>query len=145
MLEKLLSNLKKSSGTAGEVLAAQTALVSSRAYEFLREIGRAKDIHPATPNYLEVQAMQSAWSVGYNQCLDDIMLFRERFLEADLDQNPPKMSFGGLDLALFKDDLTKEEANAIRSGKSIPKLRTSSGKKRNTRSAASGEHSEKSR
>jgi hypothetical protein len=122
MLEKLLKQLQKITSTASVLVTVQDGLRQSRIYEFLREIGRAKDIHPTTPNYLEVQAMQTAWSAGYNQCLDDIMLFRERFLEADLEKNPPKMSFGGLDFAVFKEDLTKEEADAIRSGEPVPKL-----------------------
>lgn len=124
MFEKLLENLKRSESTAKAMLSVQEAFVTSRVYDFLREIGRPKDIHPSVPNYLEVQAMQTAWSVGYNQCLDDIMLFRERFLEADLNKTPPKMSFGGLDVALSREDLTPEEANAIRDGKPVPKLRT---------------------
>lgn len=122
MVKYLLGILKKNEGTAAKVLEAQSSLRSSAVYEFLREVGRPKDIHPTTPNYLEVQAMQTAWSVGYNQCLDDIMMFRERFLEADIERNPPKMNFGGLDIALFKEDLTKEEADAIRREQPVPKL-----------------------
>jgi hypothetical protein len=124
MLEKLLKQLQKAVGTASSLVEIQSNLRDSRIYELLREVGRAKDIHPATPNYLEVQAMQTAWSAGYNDCLDHIMMFREKFLEVDLERETPKMSFGGLDHALFKGDLTQEEADAIRSGKPIPKLTT---------------------
>ena len=124
MLKKLLEQLKNNSSVSSALVNIQDSLRISRVYEFLREVGRAKDLHPSTPNYLEVQAMQTAWSVGYNQCLDHIMLFRETFIEADIKSDPPKMSFGGLDLAIFKEDLTKEEAHAIRSGKSIPQLGT---------------------
>jgi len=128
MFKRLLSELRTAKSTSAFLGQIQEALRSSRLYEILREIGRAKDIHPSTPNYLEVQSMQTAWSVGYNQCLDDIMLFRQKYLEADLEKTPPTMSFGGLDVALYKDDLTKEEANAIRSGKPVPKHRTTSTK-----------------
>jgi len=122
MFEKLLKNLKENSSTVSAMLDIAAILRESRVYEFLREVGRSKDIHPSAPNYLSLQAMQTAWSSGYNQCLDDIMLFRERFLEADLEKTPPKMSFGGLELAVFKNDLTEEEANALRSGSAVPKL-----------------------
>ena len=124
MIKKFIEDLKKTSSTAAEMLQVAVSLKRSRVYELLREIGRAKGLHPATPNYLEAQAMQTAWSDGYNQCLDDIMYFRERFLEAEFDKKPPKMSFGGLDLALFKEDLTQEEADAIRSGKPVPRATT---------------------
>lgn len=124
MLHKLLTMLQKSSATAGAMLAVQEQLRESSVYEFLREVGRARAVHPSTPNYVDVQAQQTAWSDGYNQCLDDIMMFRDRFLEANAEQTLPKMGFGGLEYALFKDDLTMEEANAIRTGKSVPKLRT---------------------
>ena len=124
MFKKLLTSLKKAKDTSASLVQVQDLLYRSRVYEFLREVGRPKDVHPSTPNYLEVQAMQTAWSVGYNQCLDHIMMFREVFIEADLEKTPPKMSFGGLDLALSKEDLTKEEADAIRSGKPVPRTNT---------------------
>lgn len=126
MREKLLEALKKDTSTASNALVLQDTLRKSKIYEFLREVARAKDIHPATPNYLEVQAMQTAWSAGYNDCLDHIMMFREKFLEANLEKDPPRMSFGGLDLALFKEDLTTEEYDAIRGNKPIPRIKTRS-------------------
>lgn len=121
MHKRLLYELKKSQSTASYVVRAQEALIDSGILELLREIGRARAIRPETPNYLEVQAMQTAWSSGYNQCLDDIMLFRQRFLEAETEKDHPIMGFGGIDFALEKDDLTKEEAKALRDGKPIPK------------------------
>jgi hypothetical protein len=124
MLHKLLTMLQKSSATAGEMLTVQESLRKSSVYEFLREVGRARAVHPSTPNYVEVQAQQTSWSDGYNQCLDDIMMFRDRFLEASAEKTQPLMGFGGLEFALFKDDLTKEEADAIRTGQPIPKLST---------------------
>jgi hypothetical protein len=121
MLQKLLKLLQKASSTAGSMLTVQENLKESRVYEFLKEVGRARAVHPATPNYIDVQAQQTSWSDGYNQCLDDIMMFRERFLEANTEKTLPRMGFGGLEFALFKDDLTEEEAHAIRTGKPIPK------------------------
>jgi len=46
--------------------------------------------------------------------LDQLLNFKEMFLDTAISYNLPVMDFGGLDEAVKKGDLTESEADAIR-------------------------------
>ena len=95
-------------------------LYQSGVFEFLRENGRIFPVSPEVPNYVDYQAAIANWSVGYNTALDHLLRFRETFLEAKVDASDMQADFGALERAVENGDLTKEEADAIRSGKPVP-------------------------
>ena len=67
------------------------------------------------------QAYEAARAYGYQQCLDDLLYFRERYID-----NQPeikvKADYGGLDLAVERGDITEGERDAIRNGKYEPDI-----------------------
>lgn len=64
-------------------------------------------------------ASEASWSVGWNDCLDTLLYFAERHLNTEEEKPNVRMDFGSIDKAVLSGDLTKEEADAIRRGKSI--------------------------
>lgn len=88
--------------------------------EYLKELARPAIAAPHGENYVEHQNALANQSIGYFRAIDDLIFFREKYLDS---KEPPKMSveFGGLERALQSGDLTIEEVNAIRNtGKPEP-------------------------
>ena len=81
--------------------------------EALREIGRTRTVAPENPNYVDAQAAQANWSIGYNDCLDDLLNFVDRYIQPQK-QNMPNMDYQAIDRALERGDITQEEADELR-------------------------------
>jgi hypothetical protein len=96
------------------LLTGLSNLWQSGIFEVLRDIGKVPPVTPENPNYVALQATMYAWSLGYNQALDDLVYFKEKFLDVDRSRQRINPDFGGLDEALKKGDLTQEEINGIR-------------------------------
>lgn len=81
--------------------------------EFLRGKSRTQPADPNSPNYLMMLAAQSEYSRGYNDALDDLLNFRERFLDVQpVSKTEP--DYGAYDEAIRQGDLTEKEANELR-------------------------------
>lgn len=63
-------------------------------------------------------AASAANASGYNAALDDLVLFQERYLTQQV-TGKLEMNYGSVETALQLGDITKEEADAIRSGESV--------------------------
>lgn len=112
-LEKELSRLKESEGFLTVFYRGMGELLASGVFNFLKEKGR---VRPVTTDL----ALEAARSMGYNECLDDLFLFKELYLaDAPKAQDVARRDFGALNIAESKGDLTKEETDAIRSGNTI--------------------------
>lgn len=96
---------------------AMSLLNESGVLDILRDNGRVGPVSPETPHYVEYQNALANWSLGYNTCMDQLLYFREIFLEKDSYKDKMQMDFGSLDSAVEKGDLTQGEADAIRNGK----------------------------
>ncbi len=111
----------------GSFLRALSTLHSTGVLELLREQGRVVPISANTPNFVDVQASMSNWSLGWNQALDALVYFKERYLA---DQEPVSskapMDFGALEKNLENGNLTLEEVEALRDGRPIPELKRES-------------------
>lgn len=70
-----------------------------------------------------VMAAQAAHSAGYNQALEDLLYFKDKFLEPVVQATPDLPDYGGLQSAFNKGDLLEVELNAIRSN-TAPKYPT---------------------
>jgi len=116
MIQSTLQRLIDNPAFLSSYLQGMSLLYSSGVLEALRENGRVAPVSPESPNYEAYQCAVSNWSIGYNCALDQLLHFRELFLEAHEAGITPSMDFGGLDAAVEKGDLTREEADAIRSG-----------------------------
>lgn len=89
-------------------------LYQSGIFEFLRENGRGVPVSPEVPNYVEYQLAIYNRCLGYQAALDDLYYFQEKFLTTLPSLQNVDMDFGGVDEALKKGDLTKEDLDAIR-------------------------------
>lgn len=83
-------------------------------FDFLKERGQpqiiemGKDVH--------VMATQAARSAGYMEAINDLLNFREFYLDTSNPLARAVPDYGALDLALKRGDIDEEEANAIRTG-----------------------------
>jgi hypothetical protein len=115
-MKSLLQRVIENPAFLSQYTQGMSMLYASGVFEALRENGRIGPVSPESPNYVEYQAAVANWSIGFNTALDQLLNFRELFLEVPEAGINPAMDFGGLDLAVEKGDLTKEEADAIRAG-----------------------------
>lgn len=109
-----LDDIRTNSGFLAAFTQALSYFYASGVLEVLREFGKVKFVAPETPNYPTALAAQAEYSRGYNQAIDDLLLFRERYIDP-LPRTAPPLDFGAIDRALAVGDLTKEEADELRS------------------------------
>jgi len=112
MIKFLLQQIKENTTFLASYTQAMSMLYNAKLFDFLR-LNAIPSIVALGAN-VQVQATQAAWSAGYHQCLDDILMFREKFLDVTAERVNLKMDFDALNYALTKQDLTKEEVDAIR-------------------------------
>lgn len=92
--------------------AGLSHLKASGVFNLLRQFARpfASDRGES----LNAAAYTAAHAEGYNQCLDDLLYFDQKFLVQKLKGKTVVPDFGGLALAVRQGNLTKEEAEKIR-------------------------------
>lgn len=71
--------------------------------QFARPFSPDRGANPYTSAYL------AAHAEGYNQCLDDLMYFDQKYLTEKMKAKEVKADFGGLALAIAKGDLTEKD------------------------------------
>lgn len=64
----------------------------------------------------EAGALECARAAGYNEALDDILYFREKYLEEQKPATRKAPDYGGMSVLEEEGRLTVEELNAIRRG-----------------------------
>ncbi len=102
-----LQTLKNDAGFMQKYSALKELLRSSNIINILRQFGRPVISEGGSNIYRT--ATQAAFSAGYNQALDDILYFKELYMQETTKTNNVKAHFGALDIALSKGDLTKED------------------------------------
>lgn len=117
ILNKKLEILRKNDSFLHQFNTGMSSLFQSGVFDVLREIGKCRILELGAN--AQVLATQAARSAGYNEALDDLMYFRETYFEKDNAVPTPPAEYGGLDAALLRGDLEKEEADAIRLGKNL--------------------------
>lgn len=91
------------------------SLEKSKIFDYLRAAS-VTELYAAGAN-IHITAAQGAFSAGYNKALDDIMDFKEFILDKSLPKKEvPKADYGGIDLAVENKHISKDEADAIKSG-----------------------------
>lgn len=91
------------------------ALKASGIFNLLRMFARPFTTDRGANPY--TAAYTAAYAEGYNDALDDLIYFEEKYLVDEVKQKQVSASFGGLNLALKKGDLTVEESNKLKGGK----------------------------
>lgn len=108
-----LETLKQNPGLYADYTHALSYLHNSGVLDILRELGRVQKVPEDSPNYIAAVAAQAEHSRGYNDAIDDIVYFRERYLDP-VPVSAPPMDFGSINRAIQAGDLTEEEANELR-------------------------------
>lgn len=121
MIQKQIESFKTNTALLAHLTTALSLLHQSGVLSFLRDLGRVKFVPPDAENYTSVQASAAAESWGYNQALDNLIYFREYFLET----TQPKADkvadlYGALEKVVADGDLSEGEADAIRTDSPIP-------------------------
>lgn len=93
---------------------AITILQNAGILDVLLQRASASSIPPNNGNYTSELIVEYGRSTGYRQCLDDLLFFRERFLEAPQEISVQTPDFLGVASALGKGDITQGELDAIR-------------------------------
>lgn len=112
MIEKLLDLMRKNDTFNAEYSQALSALWRLHILEFLRERGRPRVI--SLGKDVQIMATQASYSSGYNDCLDDLTGFLEKFLAEPLNSKKLTPDYGGLDLAVERGDLDQKEAYELK-------------------------------
>lgn len=110
-MDSLLSTIKNDINFLATYNEGIRLLEISRVDKALREVGKLRLVSPAIPNYAEVQMARANYCTGYSDALDDLFMFKQRFLETNDKIEPSKtlMDFGGLDRAVKLGLITEEE------------------------------------
>lgn len=108
-----LAEIRKNSEFLKLFTQAVSYFYRSGVLEFLREQAKTQPVDPNSPNYLVALAAQAEYSRGYTQALDDLLNFRERFLDAPV-ITKTEPDYGAYQDAIKQGDLTKEEAHELR-------------------------------
>lgn len=88
-------------------------LRSSGLIDLLRIFARPYTVDGGANPYMA--AHNGAKMEGYQQCLDDLIYFEEKYLQEKLSSKLPIADFGGLASAVAQKKITLEEAKKIRS------------------------------
>lgn len=113
--EFILEGLRNNKAFLQFYLAGMSNLYQSKIFDFLRELGRARLLGIGENE--TAMASQASYSIGYNQCLEDLFYFKEKFLDTAVPESASTMpDYGGLDVALKNGDITQHEYDAIKRG-----------------------------
>jgi hypothetical protein len=117
MASNTLLRIRENGGFLAQYTQGMSALWGSGIFEFLAE--KAKPIFLKGEANPHIAALECARSSGYFECLEDLLHFRDLYLDIPKPLEHVPMDFGAIDAAERKGDLLKEEADAIRSGKPV--------------------------
>lgn len=115
----IVKEIERIRGNVNAVNAYRTglkALFDSGIIDALRMLGRPAIRSDSDHTHM---AAQGAMSAGWNNCLDTLLYFEEKYLSEIQETPNVQMDFGALESALKNGDISEEEAYAIRNRKSI--------------------------
>lgn len=116
-----LARLKQEETSLPAWHEGMSKLLQSGVLDVLKELGRVNMLASDTANYVDAQAAEASRAFGVNQAIDLLLHFRELLLELPGTTAVPA-DFSGIENAIKNQDLTEEEANAIRHDQPIPRL-----------------------
>ena len=118
MSEKELNLLKQKPNLITDYNSGIEALYRSGVFTFLRSIGR---VYRTSKDTVEVSALDGAYAAGFQDCLDVLLNFREKFIDPKPISPSMTPDYGGARLAYERGDITLEEYNGIRNKPTLVK------------------------
>lgn len=110
MTSKTFQRLQGNASFLTTYLTSVGALFTSGFFDVLREFGRI-DISLQDSN--DKLSVKAAYSAGYNAAIDDILNFKEKYMDKPVVTNLTP-DFGGRDYAVKVGNLTQKEADSLR-------------------------------
>lgn len=115
MISTDLESITSNKQFLNDHLAMVMFLENSKLLSYLRGAGLRSLQNSLTD--VNVAALSGSYAAGWQACLDLLVDFKDIVIRPLLEvQDNPRADFGSLDKAVADGDLTKEEADAIRSG-----------------------------
>lgn len=114
MIKKELEKLIKKQDFLDHYREGVAELFKSGIFDVLRLLGQPSLVYDGKDQ--SAMAAQAARSVGWNAAINTILNFEDILIEVQNSNKTPTKSFDGLELAVVRGDLLKEEADAIRNG-----------------------------
>lgn len=112
-LQKIIDFLQSNPGDLHFFEDALEKLSHSRIVEFLKEKGKPTIV--GIEDLPQSLATEAAWSAGYQECLDDILNFRDKYLVVNTEKRPSRdPSYGALELALERKFIRQDEVEKFR-------------------------------
>lgn len=115
MIKAIIERLQKDENFSAKFTQGLSTLIQSGLFDVLREQAKVRQVNAKNGALLHELAAEAQRSYGYNQCLDDLFYFREKFLQSG-ESLVPQIGYGSLSRAKESGDLEPEEIDAIRSG-----------------------------
>lgn len=84
-------------------------LKDSSIFDFLRSQGLPNQAHPESVNFSAVMASEASRCLGYNQCIEDIEFFYEKYVEPTGIESLGIPDFGGLSRLLADKEISEDE------------------------------------
>jgi len=112
-MSKALARILDSPDLLSTYITGLTYLERSYVIDFLRERATVKIIDGGSD--VQKAAAEAHRSLGYQQALDDLINFKEKFIIGAANKGQPLTpTFGAVDRAFQQNDLLPEEVDAIR-------------------------------
>lgn len=115
--DSTLEELQKNPDFLKYLPFAISALKASGVIRALRDKARPETVPATSENCVAAQAFEAQKAIGYNNALDDLIYFADRYLKSTQKTDAPSLNYGANMAVLESGDLTKEELNAVISGR----------------------------
>jgi len=119
----LFENFKSNEGAIALYQEGLLLLKQSGILEILQDASRVKVARPENSLFVDIQAAYANQAIGYTEALDDLLYFKDKYLiDATPQTTKAEADYGAVDIMLAKGDITQEEYDLLRSGKSIEEV-----------------------
>ena len=121
--ESKLAYIVKNNSAISKTEQAASLLHESGVLDLIRLLSIPNVVSADSPNFVAFSASEAHRCLGILQVLDLLINFREVALKYDARPQQAAPTYGGIENALLRDDLTKEEVDAIRENTPIPAIK----------------------
>lgn len=113
--EEIIKKLTEDSSFGKIYNDAISSLLRAGLIEYLKIKSQVIAAKLDAPNFLEQQTALAFQAMGYQQCLDDLLHFQEKYIHPPKAVNTvPPMDFGGITSLVENGELTEQEADGVR-------------------------------
>ena len=112
---RLLEEIRENGGAVSAFANGLESLQSSKVLDLIKILFRPQTVIQADDPQAAM-SISGAYAAGASDAIETLIHFKELYLQAIVAPREPRMDFSSLDTNVRNGNLTKEEADAIRSG-----------------------------